>query len=116
MATILKLMMLVLTLFCVGFAILSVMATKKAAEDSPKLTVEEVLRREPHLSRADAERRVATDRSAQAIAGGCCVLGGTGTAGIVWFAGMIPLTVLYLVFRPKTPTVVQIERRPPTKY
>lgn len=114
MALILKLMMLVLTLLCVGFAIVSVIATKEAAK-ADRLTVEEAMRRRPGISRVEAERDVSMDGASTAIASGCCVLGGAGTAGLVWFAGMLPLTVLYLVFRPKSPIVVQLQQQPPPR-
>jgi hypothetical protein len=72
-------------------------------------TVEEVMERNPELTREEAETMVAAGDAGAVIGGG--MVAGFGVVGalVLWGVGMIPLLIAYLVFKPSG-TNIQVQQ------
>ncbi len=105
-----KILMLLWLLFCGAIGMLSIVGGGAASASAMESnTVEMMMEEQPELTREEAETMVAAG-DAGAVLGGSVAAGvGVVGAGVLWFVGMIPLLVMYLVFKPSG-TTVQVQQ------
>lgn len=105
-----KILMLLWLLLCGGIGIVSIAAGGAATSSvMSENSVEQLMEDNPELTREDAETMAAAGDAGAVIGGGLIASMGAVGAGMLWIFGMIPLLIMYLVFKPSG-TNVQVQQ------
>ena len=112
MFTLVKILILLWLLFCVCLGLGAIAITSWNPDQLDEiLTVEELMRQDPEMTREEAEQAVAAFEKGFEATLGCCGAIGSGWVFVIWAVGMIPLVIFYLVAKPRRATVEVEQRR-----
>jgi hypothetical protein len=106
-----KVLIILWTVLCGGFACVSLVGGAAAIGEADDIvTAEQLMQENTELTQEQADAQVAAVQ-AGATVGGAGLMGmGVFMSGVVWFIGMIPLLILFLVLKPSEKQTIMIQQ------